>query len=95
MKVCKVPPGDDPMADAFNLAYCAWVASFRPEAAGAAEKMAKTIAASVTDWEGVSAHLALLAAQFMNFADQAMPEGYERPTEKFRLAIEANNLVPA
>jgi hypothetical protein len=31
----------------------------------------------------------------MNFADQAMPEGYERPTEKFRLAIEANNLIPA
>lgn len=101
MKVCKVPPGDAPAADAFNLTYCAWVASFRPEAAEAAQRMAKTITAKVTDWEEVAAYLAIIAANFVNFADRAMPEAnadgvpYPRPSEKFRLMIETDNLVPA
>ena len=101
MRPCKVPPGDDPAADAYNLTYCAWVSSYRPESAVAAQRMAKTITAKVTDWEDVAAYLAIIAANFVNFADRAMPDAnaagvpYPRPSEKFRLAIENNNLVPA
>ena len=100
MKYCRIPPGDDPMADAYNLMVCAHHAQQSPEVAKAAERMARTITSRVTDWEDVAANLAILAAKFANFCDQAMPEEvdgkkYDRPSEKIRLAIEANNLIPA
>ena len=61
MEYCSVPPGDDPMADAFNLMVCAWYAN-HSHLSSEAERMAKAISRSVTDWEVVAARLAFLAA---------------------------------
>ncbi len=93
MKPCKVPPGDDAMADAYNLAYCAYVAHYSPAATAAAERMVKTISARVNDWEQVSAALALIAATGLRQLDLIMPED-KKPSEGLRLAIEADNLAP-
>jgi hypothetical protein len=99
VEYCKVPPGEDEYADAFNLMVCAWVAHKAPQLASEAERMAKAICRSVTDWETVAAASAFLAAEFGNFCDLAMPEAnadgvpYLRPTEKYRLEIEKRNLV--
>lgn len=88
MKYCRIPPGDAPMADAFNLMVCAYHAQQSPQLAQETERMAKTIARNVEDWEDVAANLALLAAQL---ATAAGPE----ISEQIRLAIEADNLIPA
>jgi hypothetical protein len=102
VEYCKIPPGDNEMADAYNLMVCSWIARHQPKLSGEAERMAKAICHSVTDWETVAASLAFLAAEFGNFCDKAMPETHpvtgvpcQRPTEKYRLAIEGKNLVPA
>jgi hypothetical protein len=100
VEFCKVPPGEDHMADAYNLMVCAWVAHKHPKMEREAKKMAEAICRSVNDWEPVSAGLAFFAAEFGNFADKALPEEfngkkYERPTERYRLEIEKRNLVQA
>jgi hypothetical protein len=93
MKFCSIPPGENPMADAWNLVAAAWHAQHAPQLVPEAKRMAKTIAASVTDWEETAADLAVIAAVFADFSDRAMPEEvdgkrYERPTEKIRLDME-------
>jgi hypothetical protein len=100
VEYCKIPPGEDDMADAYNLMVCSWLARHRPQLASEAERMVKAICRSVSDWEEVAASLAFLAAEFGNFCDRAMPEAnadgvpYTRPTERYRLEIEKRNLVP-
>jgi len=100
VEYCRVPPGEDEFADAFNLMVCAWTARHSPQLSSEAERMAKAISRSVTDWEAVAAALAWLAAEFGNFCDLAMPDEvngktYPRPTERYRLEIEQRNMVPA
>jgi hypothetical protein len=74
MRFCRVPPGEDAFADAYNLAVCAYMAQHAPQLADYAERMADEITKHVTDWIEVSGYLALLAAKGFAFADQAMPE---------------------
>ena len=100
MKYSSIPPGDNPMADAYNLIVSAWHAQHAPKLAGEAERVAKHVAASVNNWEEIAGNLALLASMFADFCDKAMPEEvsgvkYPRPSAKVMLAIESKNLVPA
>ena len=100
MEYCKVQPGEDEYADAFNLMVSAWTAHHRPQLAREAETMTRAVCQSITDWQAVTAALAFLAAEFGNFSDRAVPDEvdgktFQRPTDKFRLEIEKRDLAPA
>jgi hypothetical protein len=85
MDYCKVPPGQDEMADAYNMMVCAYQAQHSPLLAEQTEKMARAIVRRVDDWEDATAYLSLLASKILDPVK----------AEKFRLEIEKRNLVPA
>jgi hypothetical protein len=89
VKYCNVPPGDgDPMADAYNLVVCAYIAMHTPAVSATAQRMARQIERRIDDWEVVGGYMAVLAAQL---ASNCPPE----TLEQIRLAVEADNLIPA
>jgi hypothetical protein len=95
VKFCSVPPGVSPLADAYNLMVCAWYAEHQPKLASEAERMAKTISRNVNDWEEIAGYLALLAMKSTHFVNEALPEDYVKGSERWRLAIEEHERVPA
>jgi hypothetical protein len=94
MKYSSIPPGDDPMIDAYNLMVSAWHADHKPLLASEAERMAKAISRSVNDWEEIAGYLALLACRFAHFCDEAIPAGQIKPSEKMRQILEEHISQP-
>ena len=65
MKYCRVVPGEDPMADAYNL----MAAAYNDD-----QHAAENVARLVKDWEAVAGKLAAIAKLAMGFADQLLPD---------------------
>jgi hypothetical protein len=71
MRYSRTPPGDSPVADAYNL----MVAAHRKD-----KRMTDTVSESVRDWSVIAAHLAAIASLYAGYADFVTP-GENRPTD--------------
>ena len=65
MRYCHIPPGDDPMADGYNL----MAAAFNDD-----QLYAEMVARHVKDWASVAGNLVAIAKVTMGFADSLLPD---------------------
>jgi hypothetical protein len=80
MRYSRTPPGDSPLADAYNL----MVATHHKD-----KRMIGTISAKVTDWNRIAADLAIIASLYAGYADYVTPE--ECPTELLAVLADKQN----
>jgi hypothetical protein len=85
MRYSRTPPGDHPLADAWNLV----VASALND-----KRMAETVSERVSDWPQIAAYLATLAGVFADYVDHVAPDS-EPPTELFAAFADQHGRVPA
>ena len=71
MRYSRTPPGDSPLADAYNLLVATHLKD---------KRMADTISAKVTNWSRVAADLAIIASLYAGYADFVTPNADRSPT---------------
>ena len=86
MRYSRIPPGDSPMADAYNL----MVAAHHND-----KCIADTVSARVTNWAAVAAHLAAIASLYAGYADYVTPKGGQSPTGLLAEFADKHKLVSA
>lgn len=72
MRYSRTPPGDSPLADAYNL----MVATHHKD-----KRTIDTISARVTNWTRVAADLAIIASLYAGYADYVTRDTEQPPTE--------------